>query len=410
MYRLFGINTLMSTLGYDSNKTYDAYWNRIMTLVENQGLNITDAEWAPAQSKFTYEMLELQEKVTAMATYVSISSEPLPTGTQVPVEKLTGSIPRQRVLVRRTEEDYRNQINDLNDVLSVADLRNINSTLAVREYLEGYLFDTQAPIADGHRNSLNYVVGQAKSKGKVTLNDKNNPRGLKNVTFDLQVPEDHFINVEWFERNTATGVITPLTGVYPIKVLREKLLEIKWKYYDGFKLRMDDEFAYQLCNHPEVLPELGYYINTDLRSQTGSKVETQAARVAQSARFDVQKEALKLALGVEIEFYNTVCGVEILDKDEKVYKTERLKAFDFGVISISPLGNIISLKNVAPLRPDGSAISADIFGGHGIVEYRYDAKMRTQEWVSELTVLPVLTRPRDMWYYNTIKEVTVSGD
>jgi hypothetical protein len=402
MDRLFGMGTLMSTLGYDSNKTYDAYWNRIMALVESQGLNITDAEWARPQSKFTYEMLELEEKVSAMATYVSISSEPLPTGNQVTVEKLTGSIPRQRVLVRRTEEDYRNQVNDLNDVLAVADLRNINATVAVREYLEGVLFDTQKPIADGHRNSLNYAVGQAKCKGKVTLNDKNNPRGLQNVTFDLHVPDENFVNVEWFEQSK-TGEVTPLTGVYPIKVLREKLLEIKWKYYDGFKLRMDEQFAYYLCNHPEVLPELGYYINPMLQAQTGSKVEAQATRAAQASGFEAQKEALKLALGCDIEFYNTVCGVDILDTTEKVYKTERLKAFDFGVITISPLGNIISLKNVAPLRPDGSDISADIFGGHGIVEYRYDSKNRTQEWISELTVLPVLTRPKDMWYYNTIK-------
>jgi hypothetical protein len=394
----------MSTLGYNNATSYDAYWNRIMTLVENQGLNITDAEWARPQTKFTYEMLELQEKVTAMATYVSISSEPLAVGAQAPLEKLTGSIPRQRVLVRRTEEDYRNQLNDLNDVMSVADLRNINSTVAVRSYLEGYLFDTQAPIADGHRNSLNYAVGQAKCKGKVTLNDKNNPRGLKGVTFDLHVPEDNFIDVTFFYQDSVNGELTANTDVYPIKVIAQKLLELKWKYYSGFKLRMDDEYAYHLVHHPNVLTELGYIINPALRLNGGSKIDSQAAAVAGGATFEALKEAFRIAVGAdEIEYYNTVCGVDILDTVNKVYKTERLKAFDFGVISVSPLGTIISLKNVAPLRPDSSAITADIFGGHGIVEYRYDAKTRTQEWISELTVLPVLTRPKDMYYYNTVQ-------
>jgi hypothetical protein len=305
------------------------------------------------------------------------------------------------VLVRRTEEDYRNQINDLNDVMSVANLKNVNSTIAVRKYLEGYLFDLQSIVADGHRNSINYAVGQAKCKAKVTLDAENNPRGLKGVTFDLHVPEDNFITEEWFSRDTATGKIEPITGVDPLGVIAEKLLEIKWKYYQGFKLRMDDE----------VLPKLGYYINPALRLSSGSKADAQASAVAAGSTFEQLKEAFRVAVGADaVEYYNTVCGVNVLNATTKEHETKSLKAFDFGVISISPLGDIISIKNVAPLRPDGSAISAEIFGGHGIVEYRYDAKMRTQEWVSELTALPVLTRPKDMFYFNCVKDVTASAD
>ena len=50
---------------------------------------------------------------------------------------------------------------------------------------------------------------------------------------------------------------------------------------------------------------------------------------------------------------------------------------------------------------DWSEISTTIFGGHGIIEYRYDPRTKYQDWVSELTVLCVPTRPRDMFILHT---------
>ena len=59
------------------------------------------------------------------------------------------------------------------------------------------------------------------------------------------------------------------------------------------------------------------------------------------------------------------------------------------------------MKNVTPLRPDSSAISALIFGNRGIIEYRYDAKHKVQDWASELTALAVPSRPKDMFRLKT---------
>jgi hypothetical protein len=59
-----------------------------------------------------------------------------------------------------------------------------------------------------------------------------------------------------------------------------------------------------------------------------------------------------------------------------------------------------------PLRPDGSAISAGIFGNRGIIEYRYNAATREQTWVSELTMLAVPNQPKKMFYYNIKGEAT----
>ena len=82
--------------------------------------------------------------------------------------------------------------------------------------------------------------------------------------------------------------------------------------------------------------------------------------------------------------------------------------FDDGVIMISPTGTIGSIINVVPLRPDGQAIVAGIFGNRGILEYRYNRETRTQTWVSELTALAVPNAPKKLFYFE-VQGVTATG-
>ena len=100
-------------------------------------------------------------------------------------------------------------------------------------------------------------------------------------------------------------------------------------------------------------------------------------------------------------FSNTVCGVEKWNSGSKVLERTKLRAFNPDTYLARPSGALGSIKNVVPLRPDSSAISSLIFGGRGIIEYRYDSKHKTQDWGSELTVLAVPSRPKDMFYLRT---------
>jgi hypothetical protein len=79
-----------------------------------------------------------------------------------------------------------------------------------------------------------------------------------------------------------------------------------------------------------------------------------------------------------------------------------MKAFNEDVILIRPVGTIGKIKNVVPLRPDGSAIAAGIFGNRGMLEYIYNPQTRTQDWQSELTILAVPNRPKDMYYFKGV--------
>ena len=78
-----------------------------------------------------------------------------------------------------------------------------------------------------------------------------------------------------------------------------------------------------------------------------------------------------------------------------------MPAFNKDTYLVRPSGKVGMRLNVVPLRPDPSAISTLIFEGHGLIEYRYDPRTKYQDWVSELTVLAVPTRPSDMVILHT---------
>lgn len=83
----------------------------------------------------------------------------------------------------------------------------------------------------------------------------------------------------------------------------------------------------------------------------------------------------------------------------KNYDIAPISPYAEDVILVRPSGIIGQIYNVAPVRPDRSAIFGDIFNGKGIIEYIYDKDNRTQKWKSELTCLAVPTVPKKMFYY-----------
>lgn len=401
---LRGLDTLMTTLGITSNSRYDGYWNANMRPLENQNLNIAGFEWDIPQVSFDYSILEAKDKVSAMATYVSISSEPVAVGADATLRKLTGTVPRQKHLVRITEEDLRNKVNDLNDIVATADFMTTNRSVALRDYLEDFLFETQADIAERHKNSLNFAVGQVKSLASLEITTANNPRGIAGVKFSMHVPSANVKKTPYFTGSIAEGTLAEIEGKDPLADLANEVFKLRYNSYGSIVLEMDETFAHYFVRHSKVLPKLGYVINPALRVAYND--DKQAGAVAGQSSDEALYNALRQYLNVdavlvsptfvEVDKYNKVSGSMV---------NTRLRAFNPGTILLRPSGIIGKIKNVAPIRPDESnVVSTGIFDRHGIVEYRYDAKAKTQEWVSELTTLPVLTRPKDMRYFECIGE------
>lgn len=392
----------MRVFGITDNDTFQAYQAEALSPLESENANLIGFEWDSAQLDFTYKQLEMENQVSVMAHYVDLNSPALPTGKSTKVVELTGSIPRQKYTVVRGENDYRKELIAINEAKSVAAYQNKNEQEAVSDFLKKTLFTTLSDLPNAHKNAMNYQVGQFKSTGKLVLDDKNNPLGSIRTTFDAHVPSGNYITKDWFD---ASG--NAISGSNPIGDIRDFIREVRWKVngYQNVTVELSTRYAFKLFSDEAVLTEIGYaMVGNTLRVGGGANADAGAYAIAKAASFEAQQEAFKAAIGAdEVIFNGTVCGIETVNKSSKKWERTTVDAFNSDVILVRPSGQIGVIKNVVPLRPDGSAISAGIFDGRGIIEYLYNADTRTQTWRSELTALAVLTRPRDMYYIKGVK-------
>ena len=405
MDRFMGLDTLMAANGLTSAKAFDVYYNTILEGRENMDLNIEGFEWDDPQIDFTYEMLETGDDVYAMAHYVDLNSPALPSGKPTEFAKLTGSIPRQKYRVVRGENDYRKELIVMQEVAAVARFQGRNVNTSLSEHLAKYLFSTLVEFPEAHKTSLNYQVGQMKSAAKLVLNDENNPRGIKGVEFGAKVPASNFIKPNWLTKQ-ADGTYVAVEGANPIEDIKAKIREIRWNgQYKNVVVELDEQFAFELFKMPEVLKAIGYAETPNLR--LSAKNDDNAMAVAKNLEDEIIKDYFRKLINADrIVYHNTIVAAEKLNVENKNYDRKTMKAFNPDVVLVRPEGTIGKIKNVVPLRPDGSAITAGIFGGRGLIEYIYNAQTRTQDWQSELTILAVPNRPRDMFYFEGVVAAT----
>lgn len=402
MDKYFGLDTLMDFKGLTSNQAFEAYYHNVLSRRESEALNLNGFEqWDVPQIDFTYEQLEMENQIAAMATYVDVNSEPIPLGTKG-VNVLRGSIPRQKARFIIGENDYRKQMMIMERLNSAARLTGGDAQGNVKAYLTKLLFGGLSEIQDAHISSLNYQVGQMKSAAKVALTDANNPRGIRNVEFSAYVPTVNITTLtstaRWFTNDTKTTEGTASDPVNDVK----KLIRTAKERYDDVILEVDELSFFEDMRHSKWQIALGYaMMPTLMAAGKNAERDASAAAVANGASDEAVKSAFKAIVGVEVIFNKSVCGVEKWNNDTKALERTKIRAFNANTYLARPSGNIGIIKNVVPLRPDSSAISAMIFNSHGIIEYRYDAQHKVQDWCSELTALAVPTRPRDMFYLHT---------
>ena len=411
--RFLGFDNIAATLGLNTAKNLQAWYNEYLEGRETMGLNIDGFDWADPQLDFTYEFLEADGRIKAMATYVAPDSEPLARGKDVSLAKLTGTIPRQKRKIVRGENDYRRELIALQEADVKARFRGDSPVDSVRNYLANNLFDTLAEIPDSHNASVTYQVGQMTSKRKLVLTADNNQGGIIGAEFSSNVPEENVTRENWYTVGE-NGAITYVEGTNPIMAIKKKVRAIKRDLYNGYpmvKAKMSAFTFDALIEHPETLRALGYALRPELYAS--AKNDADALKVGTNAFYSNSHEYMvdffKRAIDVdELVIDNTIVGVDKLNTSTKKFEQKKVGVFDDGVIMLSPTGIIGSIHNVVPLRPDGQAIVAGIFGNRGILEYRYNRETRTQTWVSELTVLAVPNAPKKLFYFE-VQGVTASG-
>lgn len=404
MNQYFGLDTLMASNGITSSEAFMAYYLQVLSRRESQNLNeIGFEEWDVPQIDFDYKMLEVEDQIKVMATYVDLNSDPIPLGTKG-FNTLSGSIPRQKARWELGENDYRKELITLQNLQVAATFMNQSPADGIKNYLAKLLFGGLSEIQDAHIGSISYQVGQMKSTGAVTLTDANNPRGIQNITFSAQIPQANINtlknNYRWFTNDAKTSEGSTSDPVNDLKKMVRDAKEV----YDSVTVEVNEESFFEDMKHSKWAIALGYQLTPALLVSAGVTADAQntAKAIAATASDDATKAAFKAIIGADEVIYNkTRCGVEVWDDTNKKLVRNKLWAFNKDTYLVRPSGKVGIKKNVVPLRPDPSAISATIFGGHGIIEYRYDPRTKYQDWVSELTVLCVPTRPRDMFILHT---------
>ena len=69
--RFLGFDNIAATLGLNTAKNLQMWYNEYLKGRETMGLNIDGFEWADPQLDFTYEFLVADGRIKAMATYVA---------------------------------------------------------------------------------------------------------------------------------------------------------------------------------------------------------------------------------------------------------------------------------------------------------------------------------------------------
>ena len=403
MYKFNGLDTLMTSKGITDSTKFDAYLLEVFSKRESQDANLEGFSWDTPQIDFTYKMLQAEKTIDVMASYVAFNSPAIPSGHKVELTTLEGSIPRMKYAVVRGENDYRKQLLALNELKAVAAFSNKSETVVLKQFIAKQLFFSVDEIVTAFKESLNYQVGQMKSKGKLTLDDKNNPRGTVRTTFTAQIPEANFMTKKWFTK-AADGTLTAVEGSDPVADLRDFHRELRWKAngYQNIVDEMSEKYLYKLLAHPAVLKAIGY-ASTGIGLRYTKRNDDNAMAVARGMQIDAQKGQFKKLIECDqLITSKTQCGVEKLNTTTKLYERTLVDAFEDETILIRPSGNVGLIKNVVPLRPDGQAIVGSVYGGKGIIEYMYNRDTREQRWNGELTALAVPTRPRDMYYMNGV--------
>ncbi|MCM1250274.1 MAG: hypothetical protein NC209_03895 [Alistipes sp.] len=413
--RFYGFDDIMKSLGLGTSKALEVWYNKYLQGRETMGLNIDGFTWDEGQIDFTYEFAEIEDTITAMATYLDLNSPALPRGKKTPIEAIKGYIPRQKRFETKGENDFRRELIAMGKIEQGAMLRGESPYSSLREYLAKNLLTTVAEFPDSHAQSLTYQVGQMKSAGALTLTDDNNPGGIVGVTFKAHIPETNVLDKEYWTEDADGNVAAYDETKNPIEDIRKFLNKLLYDgTYGSVHAEIDEDTFYKLIGHPEFKKAIGYMVVNGLFTATTS-IEDADKRATEAGANVLLVDGndttalvgyfKRLFRGIsEVTLHNNVVGVAKFNPETKQFGYPTVKAFNEGVLLFRPVGNIGTIKNVVPLRPDGSAVVAGIFENRGIIEYRYNPETRVQAWESELTVLAVPNRPKKMYRFNLAKK------
>lgn len=415
---------LASTLDLNSSSRLQTFYDTALKGFETTERDTEGFVDAPIKLNSEVEFAEAKQYLRGMATYTSEDSEPIARGREAELTKWTQSIPTIRYAVKLGKDDYKNRLLAAQDSVLSAVLENNGRSGIARQSLRDYLIrstteDLRA-FPESTVASLNYQCGQMLSKRGLYITRENNPDGIVGVKFESKVPTDNVTTEKWYTVKT-DGSVEYATTVNPVMTIKKKIRELRIDQYNGFsnvRVEMNYRTFFRMLEHPAVLEMIGNP-NKELAILVAglSKNTSAAAKAQEVGRNQILEWSdaaavawFKAAVGAdEVKLHTSIVGVDKLDGTVKKYKTKKLNVFEEGVVLIRPTGNIGIIQPVQVIRPDKEYVYANFMNGWGIIEYFYDGRHKTQEWISEVSFLAVPTRPRDLHYFEVEETASVAS-
>lgn len=361
------------------------------TLAEKYNkLNIDGFSFEPdMQLDFTYEQVQKELGITAMANYYDVDSPAIPRGGEG-ASLLTGKIPRMKDVIYFNEDKVRKQ-------LITEKLFGESSDQAVNS-AKSKLFETLDDLIGGHTNSLTYQRHQMVSAGKFSITAENNPKGIKDVVLSASVPSANITKVstyrgsavyKWWTDNTYA---VEGTKSDVIADLNDWLQPIFDKGIAGH-LEVNKSFLRRILRHSSVSKAIALNIwpAGDLTNTTAA-----AAALPESSRLATFKEII----GIDIKAIDSLVAVEKYDKAKKNLTRPSVNAFESDVLVFVPDGNVGTILTVMPITFQSPAATyANFYDGRLLVTVEADAVQKCQGYFTEMTSLVVPTSPQYMFYF-----------
>lgn len=352
-------------------------------------LNVDGYVWDPnIQWDYTYEQLIASLNIATLPVYVDESSEGLDKGFgkfEIGSNKIPTQKQRYPIDAKMLRERYIMAQKFGASALS-AETQNV---------LMGLLYTSTDNLIMGNRNALTHQRMRINSTGQFTIDTENNPRGIKGITFDFNIPADNKETLTGTARWWTSDVhVTANEGstADPLLYLKNKVKFCKRHGYPSFHLEISLDLYDDLLTHSAVLRRIGY----SLYPQSAS--DTAAVTYAANIMDDAKKQAIEKIVGCPIVTYDSIARVDKFDLETKDLTQVEIDNFSKLNVSIIPDGNIGLIKSVQPIvfSDDPTQRTAFFDGGRTLITNKFENKTKTMYVESEMATLCVPSMPRYM--------------
>lgn len=306
-----------------------------------EGIVIDGFEFAPTSINYTWQQLVAATTVTTLPTYVDPES-PGYEKQRGSAKGETGSIPTQKAFYSLNRTIVREKM----QLMQMFGQAALNQDMM--NVIMGLLDESADGLIKGYYNSLTNQRMQIVSTGKFKIDATNNPRGIKDITFDFGIDASHFDTLSGTQRWwTNADKSTEGTASDPIAYMKNKVKEIrnKYHYYGPLKIEMAKEMMDALLSHSKVLKRIGMMLYP-LSSVDNSGAT--ALAYAQNLADDAIKQALVRLVGCEIVERDSKAYVDDWTEDGVLAQKE-IENFSLTNISFIPQGTIGNIQGVTPL-------------------------------------------------------------